>query len=90
MRLPRGGMVRAWGRWRRANANVELAGAAFLIAAAVVWVARPGFMGPTPCWEVWLPPVGLAGMLIGLVWMIRINRAVPEPDQQAWRYRELD
>ena len=77
------------GQRGRANANLELAGTTFLIVASVVvWVARPGFMGPTPWWEVWLPPVGLAGMLIGLALMFRIYRAVPEPDQQAWRYRE--
>jgi len=26
----------------------------------------------------------------GLVWMIRIHRGDPEPDQHAWRYRELE
>ena len=29
-------------------------------------------------------------VVVGLVWMIRIYRADPEPDQRAWRYRERD
>ena len=31
--------------------------------------------------------MGVVGIIVGLVWMIRIYRADPEPDQHAWRYR---
>jgi hypothetical protein len=31
--------------------------------------------------------LGVVGPIVGLVWMIRIYRADPEPDQHAWRYR---
>jgi hypothetical protein len=31
--------------------------------------------------------LGVAGMVIGFGWMIRIYRADPEPDQRSWRYR---
>jgi|GEM_PF-3898366 len=34
--------------------------------------------------------ISVVGLVIGLVWMIRIHRADPEPDQHAWRYRAHD
>jgi hypothetical protein len=73
---------------------VELAGAAFLglVYAPFLYVARPGFMGggPPPEWEQASLAVGACGILTGLIWMIRIYRADPEPDQRSWRYRERD
>ena len=53
---------------------------------ALLVVATPSFMGvqPTPVWAYALP---VLGVIVGLVWMIRIYRADPEPDQHAWRYR---
>ncbi|MEK6719923.1 MAG: hypothetical protein AABZ33_04535 [Chloroflexota bacterium] len=30
---------------------------------------------------------GIAGIIFGLVWMVRIYRADPEPDQRNWLYR---
>jgi hypothetical protein len=66
------------------------------IALAVVWsIAAPGFssglstgmrFGPVPV-DAFLLLAGMTGILGGLVWMIRIHRADPEPDQHAWRYR---
>ncbi len=59
---------------------------ASIVYAAYLFVSAPGFMGvpPTPVWAVALPVLGI---IVGLVWMIRIYRADPEPDQHAWRYR---
>jgi uncharacterized protein YjeT (DUF2065 family) len=34
--------------------------------------------------------VAIVLVVVGLVWMIRIHRADPEPDQRNWRYRERD
>jgi hypothetical protein len=34
--------------------------------------------------------VAVVLIVVGLIWMIRIHRADPEPDQRAWRYRERD
>lgn len=64
----------------------------------VAFSAAPGNMGPDPLFAT--PPavlglparlvmlgVAIVGVLVGLVWMIRIHRADPEPDQHAWRYR---
>lgn len=31
---------------------------------------------------------GLAGLVLGLVWMIRLSRANPEAGESAWRYRD--
>ena len=33
--------------------------------------------------------VAVAGFAMGLIWIIRVSRADPEPDQRAWRYRDV-
>jgi hypothetical protein len=82
------------GQIGRDVARAELAGAAFVgfVVAPISYVAAPGgFRGmfPLPDWQVYGPlVVGFAGILIGFLWMVRIYRADPEPDQRAWRYRE--
>lgn len=62
----------------------------------VAFIAVPGGTSPmfsTPPDILGLPvgpvlgTVGSVGVVVGLVWMIRIHRADPEPDQHAWRYR---
>lgn len=69
--------------------------------AIYLFIAVPGNMGPdpmtmTPPEVLGLPTglvvlsVGIVGVVVGLVWMIRIYRADPEPDQHAWRYRSRD
>lgn len=67
--------------------------------AVLALIAAPGSMGggigdgpqigPIPV-GMFLPLVGIGGVIIGLAWMIRIHRADPEPDQHAWRYRSRD
>ena len=72
---------------------MELAGAVFLglILAPFLYVAAPGFPGGEPDdWQTISFAVGACGILIGLIWMIRLYRADPEPDQRAWRYRGRD
>jgi len=80
------------GQRGRRLARVELAGAAFLglVVAPFLYVAAPGFMGDAPDWDTASLAVGACGILIGLIWMIHLYRADPEPDQRAWRYRERD
>jgi hypothetical protein len=66
------------------------------LMAPLLWIAAPGEIGPM--FTSWLydrlvqliPLLGIAGTIVGLVLMIRIYRADPEPDQRAWRYRERD
>jgi hypothetical protein len=68
-----------------AMAVIAIAGTAFLIVSA------PRFMGGDPMegspWRYAHLVVAGVGIIVGLVWMIRIYRADPEPDQHAWRYR---
>ena len=77
-------------------ARAELAGAAFVgfVLAPFLYVAAPGGIEPmfsTPDWQkTALVGVGFAGILFGFLWMVRIYRADPEPDQRAWRYRDRD
>ena len=60
-----------------------------IIAPAIAFVASPGTMydGGTPSWLFVVPLLGGVGVIVGLVWMVRIHRSDPEPDQRAWRYR---
>ncbi len=59
--------------------------------AAFLFVSAPGFIGgpmiDPPIWSYALPVLAVVGPIVGLVWMVRIYRADPEPDQGAWRYR---
>jgi hypothetical protein len=49
----------------------------------------PAFLGfhRDPPWMVALPFVGLAGMLVGLAWMLRIARGTGD-EPPPWRYRD--
>lgn len=44
-------------------------------------------MFPSP-WEGAASIVGLAGLALGNVWLIRIHRANRDPDTARWRYRD--
>jgi hypothetical protein len=75
---------------------MEFAAAVFAIGfTAFFWIAGPGWIGPM-FWggprvgELIMVVGGLIGVAVGLVWMARIYRADPEPDQRAWRYRARD
>jgi len=80
------------GQVGRSLARVELAVAAFagFVLAPFLYLAAPGFMGPPPpdIPIVGVAGVAAAGIVVGFAWMVHIYRADPEPDQQAWRYRE--
>ena len=84
----------ARGQRGRELARLELAFAGIMgfVVAPFLYVAAPGTLEPmfytTPWQETALLVVGAAGLLIGFLWMVRIYRTNPEPDQEAWRYRE--
>ncbi len=82
------------GRRGRDLAKVELAIAAItgFVIAPFLFVFAPGSLGPPPpdLPLVGFGGLGAAGIVIGFIWMVRIYRANPEPDQGAWRYRESD
>ncbi len=82
----------------------RLAGARFLIRAelaiavaaplvvALLYLAAPGFMGEGQGpWlvEQLLPLAGVGGVILGLVWMIRLSRPEPEAGERTWRYRDF-
>jgi len=76
-------------------ARVELALTAFVgfVVAPLWFVVAPQFTGgmmQPPWWqtEAVIQGVGAAIFVTGFIWMVRIYRADPEPDQRAWRYRE--
>jgi hypothetical protein len=67
-----------------------------LLAIALDWflfIAAPGFMepmfAPTGLAAPLLFCIGVGGQVGGFLWMLRIHRANPEPDQHAWRYQRF-
>ena len=85
------------GQRGRANAKLELGLAGFIIFVLepFLFIAAPRYMGgpmsgpigTTGLLITVLPFAAYAAQLIALAWMVRIYRADPEPDQDAWRYR---
>ena len=80
-------------RLRRARSaiRVELAvGFAAPVVVAFAYIAAPGGFRPMfldPLSEL-APFAGVPGVIIGLVWIVRLSRPNPEPDQHGWRYRD--
>jgi hypothetical protein len=78
----------------RRLARVELA-VAFGVSlfAGFLWVASPGMGGgfylEPPLLVRLIPWVWIIGVVVGIVWMIRIYRADPEPVETTWRYRDF-
>jgi Flp pilus assembly protein TadB len=77
-----------------AKAMIVLTAILGFVVAPFLYVASPGGVEPMfagPAWrETALVGIAITGFLIGFVWMIRIYRSDPEPDQKTWRYREWD
>jgi hypothetical protein len=69
-----------------------------LLTIGLTWflfIAAPGFMEPMFVPTAWRY-AGLGSLLIavfgqvgGFLWMLRLHRANPEPDQHAWRYQRF-
>ena len=82
-------------RLRRAHILIRAELAIAVAAPSVagfLYVAAPGFSGG---WrEPWLleqllPWAGVGGVILGLVWMVRLSRANPEAGERTWRYRDF-
>jgi uncharacterized protein YqhQ len=79
------------GRRGRIIARLELAlaGVLALVVGPFLFVAAPGTVAGLFTSTLWLPAelLGVAGGLIGFVWIVHLFRAGTDPDQQARRYR---
>jgi hypothetical protein len=83
-------------RLRRAHdliqAELTIAFALPLIAG-FLWVAAPGCMCPMfsepPLITSLLPWAGVVGVIVGIVWMVRLSRPDPEAGERTWRYRDF-
>ncbi len=89
-------------RQRRLDRAWVLARFEFVVAVTVVllavfvYIAAPGFVGggryyPSQGWwlpVVVLPAIGIGGIVLGFVWMIRIYRPRHEDGERTWRYRD--
>jgi len=89
----RGARQRRLDRARRL-ADVELTVAfGAPLFAGFLWVASPGMIGVMssrePSLVSLMPWLGVIGVIVGIVWMIRIYRADPEPFEPTWRYRDF-
>jgi hypothetical protein len=63
------------------------------VVLAFILVAMPGDIGPmfyrTPWWVGLVPLIGVAGVVFGLVWLVRLSRPDPERGEVRWRYRDF-
>jgi hypothetical protein len=77
-------------RGRRIAREMFAGALLILVVIAFFMLVAPNTMGPEPdSRATLLSAVGVLGVAIGLLWMVRILRADPEPDTAAWRYRDL-
>jgi hypothetical protein len=77
-------------RGRRIARLMLMTGFAPVALLAFLLIAAPNNMGGglgEPSIVMWLvPAIGVAGVVVGLAWMIRIYRADPEGSRSWWRF----
>jgi hypothetical protein len=64
------------------------------VLAGFLFVTAPGTMGgpmfdEPPAFGWLLPLVAIAGVVVGIVWMLRLSRQDPEAGERSWRYRDF-
>lgn len=63
------------------------------VVTAIYWISAPGMIGPMfyelPPFGWLLPLVAIAGVVVGIVWMLRLSRPDPEAGERTWRYRDF-
>lgn len=61
--------------------------------AGIMWMAAPGMIGPMfyepPPFGWLLPLAAVVGVVVGIVWMLRLSRPDPEAGERTWRYRDF-
>jgi hypothetical protein len=78
----------------RALRQVELfIGFAVPLVAGFLYVASPGYSSglnaEPPLIASLVPWAGVVGVLVGVVWMVRLSRPDPEAGERTWRYRDF-
>ncbi len=75
--------------WVLIRLELAIAFAAPLLAG-FWYISLPGFMFEPPPTLVSqaLPWAGAVGVILGLVWMVRLSRMNPEAGERTWRYRD--
>jgi len=78
-------------RGRRLAREMILGALVVLAIPAFLLIAQPNFTNsgydPRPLGLI-IPAIGVVGLVGGLIWMVRIFRADPEPRTKGWRYRD--
>jgi hypothetical protein len=64
------------------------------VVGGLLLVAAPGTMGGGmfyvgPPFVPLLPWGGAVGVIVGIVWMLRLSRPNPEAGERSWRYRDF-
>ena len=64
------------------------------VVAGLLWVTAPGTMGgpmfsEPPRFASLLPWACVVGVIVGIVWMLRLSRPDPEAGERSWRYRDF-
>ncbi len=75
--------------------RAEFAVAILAVVLVPLWyITTPATMGggmfrePPPL--TWLLPlIGIAGVITGFAWMVRLSRPDPEAGERTWRYRDF-
>ena len=77
----------------RALRQIELFLAfALPLVAGFLHVASPGYSGgiyEPPLIATLVPWAGVVGVLVGIVWIVRVSRPDPEAGERTWRYRDF-
>jgi hypothetical protein len=87
-------------RRRRRLERVRLAiraelviGFASPLLAGFLYIAMPGGGGPMfyepSLLERLMPWAGIAGVIVGLAWMVRLSQPDPEAGERTWRFRDF-
>jgi hypothetical protein len=63
------------------------------VVTALLCMAAPGTIGPMffepPRFASLLPWACVVGVIVGIVWMLRLSRPDPEAGERSWRYRDF-
>jgi membrane associated rhomboid family serine protease len=63
------------------------------VVVGLMWMAAPGTIGPMfdepPPFTSLVPWAAVVGVIVGILWMLRLSRPDPEAGERTWRYRDF-